>query len=1033
VAAARAIKPVERAVRAVHRRLGEDREQGDVMSALMPSKYKAFISYSHADTRWGEWLHRALEAYKIPPAYVELQSEADRRGGGRLGRMFRDRDELKSGHDLDEAIRTALLASEHLIVVCSPNAAQSRHVDQEVLEFKRLKGGRRLHALIVAGEPYASATSAGAVQECLPAALRFDVDEEGRLTDRPAPALLAADVRPGKDNKTRALSRIVAGLLGVDFDALYQRERRRRRLRLAAFAATGTAAALVLGLLGWTAWQRSIEANRQKILTAASSSKGMPLRLALLLTELDGEGNSDALALARTAANAALPIAVFAGRGSISAAALSPDGTKVVLGFSDGAIELRSADGTGDPMSLASHDDLVTGASFSPDGRRIVTTSYDRTARVHSADGTGDSPVLSGHDAFIYSASFSPDGARIVTASADDTARVWSTDGTAMSVVLSGHKGDVLTAAFSPDGTRIVTASSDETARVWHIDRTRADIVLKGHGGPINSAVFSPDGTRIVTASSDDTARVWPAAGSSDSVPLKHEGEVVSAAFSFDGARIVTASADHTARVWPTEGGASPVVFRHPDRVRSAAFSPDGARIVTAAADYTARIWTVRRPDDATILSGHAGALTRSAFSADGSRIVTLSASAKERLDRIGTDLTILPDLQQNPKFAMAYGPGGTKNIEGDGDGTVRVWPATGTGDPILVPTNSALTDVAYSPDGATIATASADGTVRLWTADGTSRSVVLEHPARVNSVAYDAKGTRIVTASDKTVRIWPADDSREPVVLEQPAFVNSAAFDPAGARIVAASGDGNAYVLIPVTAMAAWSRAVLGPHTGPVKSAVYSADGTRIATAAGAEARVWESEEFGKPLIVLKSRHKDFVNSAAFDAENARVVTASDDGTALAWRLDRPEDPPIRFQQPATPGLHPDRVTDAAFAPDGARIATVSADGTAHVWASDGRGTSMMLDGRGRGLTSVAFSPDGTRIVAASTDGSARIWRVTWEALVKYLRDATTVCLTAREREALGEEPNDARRRYEACERSHGRTPLPTDPLATR
>ena len=27
----------------------------------METKYRAFVSYSHADTRWGEWLQRALE------------------------------------------------------------------------------------------------------------------------------------------------------------------------------------------------------------------------------------------------------------------------------------------------------------------------------------------------------------------------------------------------------------------------------------------------------------------------------------------------------------------------------------------------------------------------------------------------------------------------------------------------------------------------------------------------------------------------------------------------------------------------------------------------------------------------------------------------------------------------------------------------------------------------------------------------------------------------------------------------------------
>jgi eukaryotic-like serine/threonine-protein kinase len=28
-------------------------------------KYRAFLSYSHRDKRWGEWLHRAIEGARI--------------------------------------------------------------------------------------------------------------------------------------------------------------------------------------------------------------------------------------------------------------------------------------------------------------------------------------------------------------------------------------------------------------------------------------------------------------------------------------------------------------------------------------------------------------------------------------------------------------------------------------------------------------------------------------------------------------------------------------------------------------------------------------------------------------------------------------------------------------------------------------------------------------------------------------------------------------------------------------------------------
>ena len=193
--------------------------------SVLTTKYKAFISYSHTDVRWAEWLHRRLETYRLP---VSLPAAHEDDGGvpPKLGTIFRDRDELTSGDRLADAIQGAIAASEHLIVVCSPAAARSRYVNQEVIEFKRLDRMDRIHAFVVAGEPYASIHGSDADEECLPPALLFAVDSEGRLTSEPSPEILAVDVRPGKDAKTRSLVRLIAGLIDLDFDSLYQRERR---------------------------------------------------------------------------------------------------------------------------------------------------------------------------------------------------------------------------------------------------------------------------------------------------------------------------------------------------------------------------------------------------------------------------------------------------------------------------------------------------------------------------------------------------------------------------------------------------------------------------------------------------------------------------------------------------------------------------------------------------------------------------------------------------------------------------------------
>ena len=88
------------------------------------TKYRAFISYSHDDSRWARRIHRALEAYRLPGNLIGIKTEQGL-VPKRLNPIFRDRDDLPAAGDLTASVRTALAQSDVLIVVCSPAAAAS--------------------------------------------------------------------------------------------------------------------------------------------------------------------------------------------------------------------------------------------------------------------------------------------------------------------------------------------------------------------------------------------------------------------------------------------------------------------------------------------------------------------------------------------------------------------------------------------------------------------------------------------------------------------------------------------------------------------------------------------------------------------------------------------------------------------------------------------------------------------------------------------------------------------------------------------
>lgn len=227
-------------------------------------RYAAFISYNHRDRKVATWLQRALETYRVPE---RLRGRETAFGplGARLPPIFQDREELAASADLAQSVREALEQSASLVVICSPNAARSRWVNEEIRAFSALGRRDRVQCLILAGEPNASRTDGmDPALECLPPALFEHGGGEP----------LASDIRPGQETRRAALLKLLAGVMGVKYDELRQREQARRQKRLAivaAAAATGFVVMSALTVFALIARQDAIEQRdiaRRKTLTA---------------------------------------------------------------------------------------------------------------------------------------------------------------------------------------------------------------------------------------------------------------------------------------------------------------------------------------------------------------------------------------------------------------------------------------------------------------------------------------------------------------------------------------------------------------------------------------------------------------------------------------------------------------------------------------------------------------------------------------------------------------------------------------------
>lgn len=197
-------------------------------------EYRGFMSYSHHDSKACARLHKALETYAVPRS---LKRTLGRDGPvpANLMRIYRDRVENEAAPLLGEVIENALQRSTYLVVLCSPHAASSPWVEKEILYYKRLGREDRILPIILSGEPNANPErGARKEDECFPQALKFRIGADGKLTTTEAEPI-AADARPHGDGRRNATLKLVAGLLGVKYDAIKRREdgRRLRRFLIA--------------------------------------------------------------------------------------------------------------------------------------------------------------------------------------------------------------------------------------------------------------------------------------------------------------------------------------------------------------------------------------------------------------------------------------------------------------------------------------------------------------------------------------------------------------------------------------------------------------------------------------------------------------------------------------------------------------------------------------------------------------------------------------------------------------------------------
>lgn len=231
--------------------------------------------------------------------------------------------------------------------------------------------------------------------------------------------------------------------------------------------------------------------------------------------------------------------------GSLTCAALSPDGATVVAGAEDGRLFLWDV-ATGERLrTFSGNTNYVDTIAFSPDGRRILSGTSEGELQLWDV-ATGDHlRTFIGDGMRINRAAFSPNGATALTGHSDGSLDLWDVETGELLRTFTGQSREVTSLAFSPDGETALSGARDGSLILWDVRAGGPRRTFTGLTSSSLSVAFSPDGTLALTGLSDDSVILWDvASGERLRTFVGHSSFVWNVAFSPDSRTIVSLSSN---------------------------------------------------------------------------------------------------------------------------------------------------------------------------------------------------------------------------------------------------------------------------------------------------------------------------------------------------------------------------------------------------------------------------------------------------------------------------------------------------------
>jgi WD40 repeat protein len=237
-------------------------------------------------------------------------------------------------------------------------------------------------------------------------------------------------------------------------------------------------------------------------------------------------GTADGMLFAWDPYSGSERVSVDAHDGAIACLAVDNRNDLCVTGGSDCRIRIWSLPAGKSLRSMAAHrgrrrlvglpveTDSVLCLAISPDGTTLASGGTDGAVILWSLPGGSQITRIDAHMGHVTSLAFTADSRVLMSGGADRKVHMWdSRDGSAIST-LTDHFGDINILRTSPGGEVLASCGGgglgiEHTARLWRLPEGTPTAVLGGHARAVTSLVFDATGSLLCTGSGDGTIGIW--------------------------------------------------------------------------------------------------------------------------------------------------------------------------------------------------------------------------------------------------------------------------------------------------------------------------------------------------------------------------------------------------------------------------------------------------------------------------------------------------------------------------------------------